>query len=335
MNENKCSHINFIDGLKGLAALLVVMSHLYILNLGSISNAIFFALAGFMTASPFSDKKPIPDVLNFYKKKLLRLIPSYYITLLLVLLLTHERYMPVRQNLLNFLFIDSYAHLWFIQQLLLMFLLAPLIYFCLSLLEKPFPCLKNNLIKAVFVLGISIVFRLFITPRYIYIPYGTSKDPFYLYQFLNGIAVAYLYKFTQRTSFESILRKYSVLVTFAELIIIFFITVTSDEILSLFYPEMKGRYFGWLFPMSCSLIVCAFIYLLLINQTSVIPRILSIKPLIFVGKLSLQIYLIHWFFIRYIQFGNKYIDCVIITGISIATGYLLKNLTDQMVKRFL
>ena len=56
-------------------------------------------------------------------------------------------------------------------------------------------------------------------------------------------------------------------------------------------------------------------------QDSPVAKLFSLKPFVFIGKISLQIYFIHWFIIPYINLGNKYINCIVVAALSIVAGY--------------
>ena len=98
-------HIPELDGLRGLAALAVVLHHLsqtylpltqgkllhVFLSVGAFGLAgvdVFFALSGFLITSILLEKRGTPHYYrNFYMRRLLRLAPAYLLTLLLVWLL--------------------------------------------------------------------------------------------------------------------------------------------------------------------------------------------------------------------------------------------------------
>ena len=61
--ENKTVHFNQLDGLRGVAIIIVVLSHCDILNQGGVANALFFAIAGFLLINPFKDEY------EYYKDK--------------------------------------------------------------------------------------------------------------------------------------------------------------------------------------------------------------------------------------------------------------------------
>lgn len=95
---NASRHIPALDGLRGYAALLVVLSHLDKVGLatrsppfaGALGVLIFFVLSGFLMGHLYL-WKPIdaPAVFHYVVARMARVVPLYYITLLLAFGLSH------------------------------------------------------------------------------------------------------------------------------------------------------------------------------------------------------------------------------------------------------
>src|SRR5947209_8031127 len=88
MQRPGSSHIPELDGLRGIAILLVVAFHTPV-NAGPIVNAVqglgwtgvdlFFVLSGFLITGILLDAAPGPGVLSrFYIRRCLRIFPLYY-----------------------------------------------------------------------------------------------------------------------------------------------------------------------------------------------------------------------------------------------------------------
>lgn len=79
------NHFNSIQGLRAIAALFVILEHIRFLNCGAFGVDIFFCISGFMIM--FSTHKSTG---HFMKKRLIRILPLYYLmtvgTFLLLLL---------------------------------------------------------------------------------------------------------------------------------------------------------------------------------------------------------------------------------------------------------
>src|SRR3989337_2854090 len=93
MQEGKRTRIRTVDGLRGLAALLVVFDHTvgngWGLGAWSQQNhgiAIFAILTGFLLSGPFLrarlDGRPGPRVGTFLRNRVARIYPGYWLALL-------------------------------------------------------------------------------------------------------------------------------------------------------------------------------------------------------------------------------------------------------------
>ena len=70
-------HFDSIQALRGLAALFVVFQHVRFLNFGAFGVDIFFCISGFMIM--FTTEK---NTKYFFRKRLIRILPLYYLTTL-------------------------------------------------------------------------------------------------------------------------------------------------------------------------------------------------------------------------------------------------------------
>lgn len=96
-------HIEGLDGLRGVALLMVVIAHLYLLNMGWIGMQSFFVLSGFLiTRVLLMDRERAPTfgsyLKRFYIRRLWRILPMYYGYLAIMVLVT-ESTEPQREHL--------------------------------------------------------------------------------------------------------------------------------------------------------------------------------------------------------------------------------------------
>src|SRR5579864_8541252 len=113
--SGKKNSIAVLDGVRGVAVLMVIVFHINRLtgdNLwsrtayplaSSISTAggtgvtLFFVLSGFLLFMPFAKallfKTRWPLLRVFYLRRLLRVIPGYYVSLFLIILFMHPEYL--------------------------------------------------------------------------------------------------------------------------------------------------------------------------------------------------------------------------------------------------
>src|SRR5438270_715541 len=85
-------HLPALDGLRAVAALLVVLFHARITGFanGSIGVHVFFVLSGFVSASILleqSGRSRRIDCRRFYRRRALRLLPAYFSVVILCVLL--------------------------------------------------------------------------------------------------------------------------------------------------------------------------------------------------------------------------------------------------------
>ncbi|GHO74790.1 hypothetical protein KSD_25610 [Ktedonobacter sp. SOSP1-85] len=136
--DHKQNTIAALDGVRAIACLIVVAFHLSLITTrdvplwtasqfnplfsavafaGDTGVNLFFVLSGFLLFMPFASailwRKPRPSWKRFYLRRIFRILPAYYVSLLLMILLFRPNYLSIHhwQGLLSFLFlfIDSSA----------------------------------------------------------------------------------------------------------------------------------------------------------------------------------------------------------------------------------
>jgi peptidoglycan/LPS O-acetylase OafA/YrhL len=76
-------HIPSLDGLRGLAIILVIAFHYYQLPLGWSGVDLFFVLSGYLITGRLLDSLDKPDYFRrFYRNRILRIFPLYYAVLI-------------------------------------------------------------------------------------------------------------------------------------------------------------------------------------------------------------------------------------------------------------
>src|SRR5258706_16445945 len=92
IKERNKEHYPALTGLRGIAILLVVLSHNFkfisFLNYGWLGVDLFFVLSGFLITDILLNTKNNRNYYkNFYARMVLRIFPVYYLSFLLFLIL--------------------------------------------------------------------------------------------------------------------------------------------------------------------------------------------------------------------------------------------------------
>lgn len=194
-----------LDGVRAFAILLVVASHTSAFGMtgqGGLGVAIFFTLSGFcllflayqMERNVFA----LSPLFYFLSERALRLLPSYYIILLSVYWITDSS-----QGLIgNLLFTNCQGHLWFLQQEVFFYFLAPFLMLVLFFLKKI--CKFKNLHLSFLLLAAAYLSQKYLTADVFYLMGNGKEQNFRLGLFLIGMAFGYLYKSGKCSSIKTL-----------------------------------------------------------------------------------------------------------------------------------
>lgn len=324
-----------LDGVRAFAILLVVASHTSAFGMtgqGGLGVAIFFTLSGFLLVIP-----SIPDgeerfcsissILLFYLKRALRLLPSYYIILLSVYWITDSS-----QGLIdNLLFTNCQGHLWFLQQEVFFYFLAPFLMLVLFFLKKI--CKFKNLHLSFLLLAAAYLSQKYLTADVFYLMGNGKEQNFRLGLFLIGMAFGYLYKSGKCSSIKTLSGK-----AFADFICLLLICCSifsSAFFLSKFNTELVSYYVGWNKPLLCAFGTGLFLFLILANADGIFSRLFRLPFFVSIGKASYGIYLIHYFLIPYVNFSTPVKNFTAVFFISLGIGMILYGWIEQPIQRLL
>ncbi len=329
-----------LDGLRGTAILLVVFFH----NFGFINYSVFgwlgvdlfFVLSGYLITDILLKTVNSPHYLrNFYGRRILRILPLYYFSLIIFLVIFPQIGIP--KNQLQF-FVDHQWWLWaYLQNWLLCFNAPKTTNFLnhlwsLSTEEQfyliwPFLILLIRKPKYLLVLMLSILLAIMAVRSFLW--FNKVKDliyySLYTYTRIDGICIGCMVALVQRINFNFLHKKMAIIVTsFAILNFIFFFLNRSN---GYGYP-----YFAFI-----GFTTFAAMFGLLVNEavtrTSRIINFIFATPILkFFGKISYGFYIFHWpvylisytFLIKKISgsfqfsvFINQIICAIIATGIAV------------------
>ena len=340
-----------LDGLRGVAAVVVFLSHILKINsdisfwnifaagtIGIIFNGhaavqLFFVLSGFVLSLPYLDQTKDLNLTNFYAKRILRIYPAYLFTLLLSVILKNVVFNAAALNNPSYFIQNSYFPIGFwnwhwdfnhLKEILKMFfLIGPV--FSSGLLDPPIWSLviemKMSLILPFLikiVMRSSVISNIFLLVIFISITYKYSTAPIAI--FLIGVLLA-KYK-------EELLRLLNKLRSLN--VILLFITA-----LCLFNSNLIFHSFRKL-NMDLSLF---YNYMISIGSAVIIISIIAFKKIAsvfkigvieFLGNISYSFYLIHFpimftvisLISRVVPFG---IACIYLSSFlaTVVLGYLI------------
>lgn len=293
---NNIRYMPQLDGLRAIAILGVlpvhflshsdIWLHAYI-DTGDLGVKLFFVLSGFLIGSTLltargkieAGKNSIKSTLvNFYIRRSLRLFPLYYLYLLLSFFLipgVREYifwFLTYTQNILfsNHMevFSSFLGHLWTLAIEEQFYLIAPII-----ILIAPSRYLLNILISLVW--G-ALIFRLLNNEGFLL--------PAQMDVLVMGVIAALITNSTQYNRYVNISKKYSLIIgLLITLLCVFFRVTNSYEsvVLSISNTGL-GLLFYWLILSAAS------------GFKGYTKTLLEFKPLMFLGKISYGVYLLHF-----------------------------------------
>ena len=254
-------HLLVLDGVRAVACLAVVLHHsVYqvvlpshwsglwkpsgkfqvilaaLLNFGASGVILFFLLSSFLLFLPFARALLFdgqwPSISRFYIRRFFRILPGYYIAIILMVLFFHPEFLQAanRWKLLEFFTFSMQAHLpeqlngpfWTMAVEFQFYLLLPLIAWILSFIV-PHGTIRWRIIKLtgclLLIIGWGLLSRwwgLFIQPSATTFPQNilVALQPYYygdngkyFESFAVGMLLAVLYVYTQNAPKGEILRR--------------------------------------------------------------------------------------------------------------------------------
>jgi peptidoglycan/LPS O-acetylase OafA/YrhL len=332
----KLSYRVDLQVLRGIAVLLVVLYHLEVngFDNGYLGVDIFFVLSGYLMALICVKD----DAVNFYKRRLKRLLPAYFVTVLLTTLTVAFVAVPVDANQrfdniwfdligasnvafwLNNSYFDSTAfkpllNLWSLGVELQFYLIAPFLL----------PFLRTRLYVAIFLIVGSMVAAFIMTT----ISPKTSffMMPFRLWEFLLGALAAWY-----PIKHVGMGRK-QVLIS---ILVFLFATI-------IFLYPLDGKQTSIVYGhpgLATALIAVATAIMVSMSLDSLLSRdSLVIKCLTKIGDYSYSIYLVHFpviVLVNYESFGgtklgySSTMSLIVMIAITVILSYLMYNYVEKL-----
>ncbi|MGO8100123.1 acyltransferase family protein [Rhizobium leguminosarum] len=273
-------YIPSLDGLRGVAALLVVGAHIglifpitapHLVTMGDEAVGLFFALSGFLMAHLYGSRPVTKEnVLDFLVSRFARIYPVYLVAVVLVAMLSSMQNLDFVQPIVSgtdfvrhVFLLGSSGVFWSIPPEIQFYLLFPVLWLCLAQPHR-YSGMIVGLTVAVVVDGLVELPG----PGIVLV----SKLPYFLFGALAGIMHSYWNSWV-----PSVLTGISTLF----LLVGFF---TYRHILPGFSPEF------WSLQ---SAVAASVIVGLVARQPPIATRILAAAPVRFFGKISFSLYLFH------------------------------------------
>ena len=196
-NTTKGKEYDAINGVRGLAALLVLFSHTAPgFSAVQMGLALLFVLSGFLLSKPFVVQPN--SIFNrerveiYLLKRLKRILPMYYTFIVLNFVLVLQLDDAIR----HFLFVQGDGHLWPMTQIFAFYMLLPLVLLITSACYRVHRLLPLVLLSVVFFGWIHYLLEW--TPFF----NGRFYNQFFFYAFITGVFGAYLqYDWVQKSNF--------------------------------------------------------------------------------------------------------------------------------------
>ena len=301
----------------------------------------FFVLSGFMMAynywDKFNEKLTLKETLKFLIKKIKKFYPLLIFTILLKAPITLYKYyleivgvnleyigITISRLIPSIFLFQSYIPnvdyfyafngvAWFLDVIILCYFLTPWIINKINKLDN-----KKLIVIMVIIAGLKFVYNHFITPLLgDYASYAGYIFPFYrLFDYLQGIFLGGIFlnlKDTKQNETKMTILEIGICVL---LILGYHFRLLQDhktiqEILSI-------------------LIVFIFAF-----EKGIISRILNNKVLIYLGGISMELYLVHQPIIKYFEFFSDKIGNEIISGIFFMISFIISLVLAVILNKYL
>jgi peptidoglycan/LPS O-acetylase OafA/YrhL len=319
--DTQINNRNDTNFLRFIAILLIINSHLdkfypikYIGTGGAIGNALFFTLSTFGLTLSINNNST--NFIQWYSKRIARIFPSVWAVIILLLFPKAVFYKSFNiENILSFLGQFFYPPFWFLQALLIFYILG-------------YPLIKNYSTKKMFITFsiLSIVYCIYYL-TYVNLSVFSIEDGFisYLSNFLSFLFGIFLAKNNSKISYKG----------FVEVVFLFisiFIIYGHKYLMTKnIFPEFQFVQHLMLFPfiyyflkVSRSLFVQQFIMQSLIK-----------KAIIYISGITLELYMVHSALQRvFLQLDFKFpVNILLFLLASFSIAGVIKVISDKFIRK--
>jgi len=277
---------NALDGMRGLAALFVLAAHTGIPGCGSLGHVgvvFFFCLSGFLLSLPYAKDGSLilsmSKVGNYYLRRLKRIVPMFYVILVITYLFNERIDVFIRSAL----FIQGNSIYWTVLQEIHFYIFLPGILLINHLV------LRGNrglIVGLLLVLGYCFNHGLVST----YEIFGLGqKMIIFAGLFLNGIMVSYLCRIDWVRNSRGLQRFLANPIVGCILLVAIF----GIEQLWALSHNGQVRKSVWLMAGNFNYLVAVLIMLLVLAPHSLPGKLFNALPLRIMGTVSYSFYLLH------------------------------------------
>ena len=362
-NNNKTGYLPALDGLRGLAIILVLGCHFFfkigIFKLGWIGVDLFFVLSGYLITSKFIRQPINLDIVKiFYRNRILRILPLYFAFLLFFMGIWYL--LPAAKAALLYIpSINGYwgKHFFFVQNWMYAFctsdaeIYSPLMHLWSVAIEEQFyiffPLIILILSKTrhkVVLIGVAILLIVFFR-SYDFYYHGLSVNKLYYYcntfyrldTFLAGVLLAYLLRDIKNNKYLDIIYGWLLLVSFCGYIFIvsWYNDLLNDNplIITIGYTVIAAMFMS-------------LIYFTVLQKSKVLNKIFTNRFLVFSGKISYGLYIFHFpfdffkysilhsYFKFLLRWGHEELVLFLFTCFLIGILYLVSYISYTYYERY-
>ena len=322
-----------LDGLRGIAAMMVVADHTcgWFRGLGASGVWIFFATSGFLLARPFVVNSQailsFAYMSTYLRRRCMRILPMYYTYIFVVYVVSGR----INMAIMHGLFLEGAGHLWAIPQEILFYFLWPWVVFVLVL-----PLRKYKKTTLVALLLAILFWNHYVGQDRIWlIGMDFVKLQLYFGVFLSGVFFSFLYSYSFRsTTVVSRLQRigHGIASPLGLGIIIFFLLFSTGNIIGqkVIYSQKYFGVFGFLAGFLLFITLCA--------KGKILDRFLCLAPFRELGRVGLSLYLVHPLVKNLIDdvcisfLGNKAKNSVLFF-LTLVLSYILAKYTFTHIER--
>lgn len=277
-----------LDGIRGVAALSVLMEHTWapFLGMGRTGVWIFFILSGYLLSQPFI--KDPSSILNlnfmsrYLKKRLSRILPMYIVTVLIMLAFNGKA-----GELFNQLFfLKADGHLWTIPQEMFFYLTLPVIMLILYFSSK---LSRYTSLSLIIIMTAILLHAPKLMPVKLY-SLGSNATPLVAW-FLLGICIAYINPSHQMWQ-ARLTNKHRYWLSWFGITLFLVIVLLSIKAFTanvIFSEHRFPLYYGAQMGLACALLL----FLVLLLPNSRLSALFSVVSLRSVGVIGFSFYLLH------------------------------------------